>query len=161
MSWCTIESDPGVFSELIKLFGVQDVSVEEIYSLDADEQSAADASYGLILLFKYRQEVDPRPTVDPNTLPHVFFSKQVVQNACATQALLSILMNAEGIKLGDFLTNFKEFAMQVDYESKGLVIGESDNIRTAHNSFARPDPFVQEEDTKKNKYATVSYISRS
>lgn len=114
--WCTIESDPAVFSELVSAIGVENVEVNEIYSLDSSEQRKG-KSYGLIFLFKWRSEVDDRPVLEPSETP-VYFARQIVNNACASQAILSVLLNAENIDLGSTLVDFKSFTNEIDSESR-------------------------------------------
>jgi len=151
--WCTIESDPAVFTELIAAMGVQRVSVDEIYSLD---ESMTNKSYGLIFLFKWRSEVDSRSVTNDASTEEIFFAKQMVQNACATQAILSVLMNTEDIELGDQLSGLKAFTMALDSESRGISIGSCDFIRTAHNSFARAEPFLQDDDEDSKRSSSES-----
>ena len=93
----------------------------------------------------------PQPT-KPETLtdydPELFFANQVINNACATQAILSILMNRSEIELGPELTNLRSFSAGLPSKEKGHAIGNSEVIRVAHNSFTRQDPFVMDEETK-------------
>jgi ubiquitin carboxyl-terminal hydrolase L5 len=158
--WCTIESDPAVFSELVAQIGVKDIEVEEIYSLDSSEQRK-EKSYGLIFLFKWRSEVDNRSVLHPSDSP-VYFARQIVNNACATQAILSVLLNIDGADLGETLNDFKSFTNEIDSESKGIAIGNSDVLREAHNSFARPEPFLHEESRSSSDgaeaYHFIAYV---
>ncbi len=70
----------------------------------------------------------------------------MINNACATQAILSVLLNrANEIKIGRELEDLKAFSMGLPFKERGLTFGNSDSIRNTHNSFARNDPFIIEE----------------
>jgi hypothetical protein len=66
MSWCTIESDPGVFTELISTIGIGGTEVAELWDL---EQVGDVPSYGLIFLFKVARQFVPLATLSLSVLP--------------------------------------------------------------------------------------------
>ena len=104
-----------------------------------------------MFLFKYVKDENPAGTiVQDNRLDQIFFAKQVIQNACATQAILSVLLNVNhsDIQLGETLSDFKEFTQSFDAYNKGLAMSNASQIRTVHNSFSRQTLF--ELDNSKN-----------
>lgn len=158
--WTTIESDPGVFTELCEQIGARGVQLEELYTLD--QLDALPDVYGLIFLFKWVPETVQRDVVlyPPESL---FFAKQVITNACATQAILSILLNlpddCPNVQLGPTLSDLKSFSAGLDPEMKGLTIGNSEVIRQAHNSFHRVSCFEMVQDDTSPKDDAFHFIS--
>ncbi|KAM3175303.1 hypothetical protein ACTXT7_008804 [Hymenolepis weldensis] len=112
-NWCLIESDPGVFNELMTGFGANGLECIEVY--DTQSTELFNDALGLIFLFQWKndQKKDSKSLdfVDDNS---IFFAKQVITNACATQALINM---------------------------KGTALADCEKLRLTHNSFARPQVF--------------------
>ncbi|EAS32058.1 ubiquitin carboxyl-terminal hydrolase 2 [Coccidioides immitis RS] len=159
--WSTIESDEGVFTSLIEDLGVKNVQFEELISLDANTIQSLSPVYGVIFLFKWisgqtRSSDSPQDgTYDPSATENgLFFAAQTIQNACGTQAILSVILNqdnpslsdptAPGIDIGPSLRDFKEFTTGFPPDLRGEALSNSAEIRNAHNTFARASPFVDE-----------------
>lgn len=147
-NWCLIESDPGVFTELIRGFGVTGAQVEELYALDEDSFKQLKPVHGLIFLFKWigNSDIDGELVKDSRA-DNIIFCKQVIENACATQAILSVLLNCNhsDIDIGPKLKELVSFIGCFDPETKGLALSNSDMIREVHNSFARQQVYELDE----------------
>lgn len=157
--WCTIESDPGVFTEVLQGVGCNHVELEELWSLDEVtlmQLQASGSVYGLIFLFKWESQKKVaesssakrrEPLSEDLIPPNLFFAHQTTTNACATQAILSVVLNS-GLtpeQLGPTLSEFQSFTMSFPPQLKGEAIGSSDEIRKSHNAFSRKDAFLAEE----------------
>ncbi|RKU42431.1 hypothetical protein DL546_000513 [Coniochaeta pulveracea] len=157
--WNTIESDAGVFTYLLDNLGVKDVQFEELLSLDPSELATLHPVYGVIFLFKYPTDrpytSSDKPldgVFDHEAADNIFFAAQTIQNACGTQALLSVLLNktdptageAGYVDIGEELKEFRDFTMVLPPEFRGEALSNAERIRDVHNSFARSSPFVDE-----------------
>lgn len=176
----TANSSQGVFTDLLSNLGVKNVQFEELISMDPDMLAQLHPVYGVIFLFKYPTDTPytsaEKPlegTFDHDAANRIFFAAQTIQNACGTQALLSVLMNkqnADGpegrdaghIDIGEPLREFREFTMALPPEFRGEALSNSELIRDVHNSFAKSSPFADETqrssgDTSEDVYHFVAY----
>lgn len=165
--WSTIESDEGVFTSLIEQLGVKNVQFEELVSLEAEAIRSLSPVYGVIFLFKWigsssQDKSKPQDgSFDPNAADEedLFFAAQTIQNACGTQAILSIILNNDQanspatsggdgskakIDIGPSLRDFKDFTTGFPADIRGEALSNSDLIRDTHNTFAKSSPFADE-----------------
>ena len=149
MEWTTIESDPAVFTSLVEQIGVKGVQVEELWDLsNLESLNRRFHLHGLIFLFKYRTDIDATSALAVENVDapeSLFFASQVITNACATQAILGVLLNVETFRnedggskdaegkereqtIGETLTELKQFTADFPPELKGLALSNSEKI---------------------------------
>ncbi len=73
--------------------------------------------HGLIFLYKWKPGEEPQGSiVQDSRLRDIYFAKQVINNACATQAIISVLLNIShtDMELGSVLADFRDFSRAFD-----------------------------------------------
>ncbi|XP_077878633.1 ubiquitin carboxyl-terminal hydrolase isozyme L5 isoform X2 [Ictidomys tridecemlineatus] len=162
-----VSMSPGWLERLLALgraAGCRGAQVEEIWSLEPENFEKLKPVHGLIFLFKWQPGEEPAGSVvQDSRLDTIFFAKQVINNACATQAIVSVLLNCthQDVHLGETLSEFKEFSQSFDAAMKGLALSNSDVIRQVHNSFARQQMFEFDAKTsakEEDAFHFVSYV---
>ncbi|XP_061489978.1 ubiquitin carboxyl-terminal hydrolase isozyme L5 isoform X3 [Rhineura floridana] len=93
--WCLMESDPGVFTELIKGFGCRGAQVEEIWSLEPENFEKLKPVHGLIFLFKWQPGEEPAGSVvQDSRLDTIFFAKQMKGLALSNSEVIRQVHNS-------------------------------------------------------------------
>ncbi len=128
----------------MKTLGVS-LIVDDLYSLDAESLAALQPLHALIFLFKWVPTTSTSASgssggeYDPE-FPG-FFAHQVVNNACATLAVMNVLGNIPDLASGPQLRELLSFASELDPQTRGLAITSSDWLREAHNALSPPNTF--------------------
>lgn len=127
---------------------VRNVQLDELYSIDSDSLRALAPVYAVIFLFKYgtmdlrhaSQRIPLDGEYDKNYQDNgIFFARQTITDACATQAIVNSLLNkSDEIDLGPELGAFRLFVAGFDPEMCGEALSNSEVIRRVHNSFSAP-----------------------
>jgi len=116
--------------------------VDDLYSLDPDSLASLQPLHALIFLFKWVPSIingaasayagQPDPDFPG------FFAHQVVNNACATLAVLNGLGNIPNLRSGPQLAELISFTTGMDPQMRGMVITSADWLREAHNALSPP-----------------------
>ena len=85
-----------------------------------------------------------------------FFAHQVVNNACATLAVLNAVGNIPALAVGPQLREMLDFAAGMDPQMSGTVITSADWLREAHNALSPPSA-ISVDDPSHKKTAEEAY----
>lgn len=159
--FAVIESDPGVFTTLVRTLGVQGLQVVELYGIEPWAFDHLHPIHGLVFCFLWKKDTDVPPKKQPDGLEDgeddstkLWFANQLSDDACASMAILNVLLNVEGVDVGERLREFRNETERMsspvcrafifsfgdlnsDLQMKGLAVSNAHFIRQSHNTLAR------------------------
>jgi len=113
--FAVIESDPGVFTTLVHTLGTQGLQVVELYDIEPWASEHLHPIYGLIFCFLWRKDNEMPLKKKQNGLEDgeddsakLWFANQLSDDACASMAILNVLLNVEEVDVGQRLKEFKD-----------------------------------------------------
>ena len=148
-------------SELLKRLGVPLV-VDDLYSLEAESIAAHQPVRAFIFLFQWVQTQPDSMSGEYDRHFPGFFAHQVVNNACATLAVLNAIGNIPNLEMGSQLKEMMEVSSGMDPQMTGTVITSLDWLREAHNALSPPssisldDPSFKK--TSEEAYHFIVYL---
>ena len=111
--FAVIESDPGVFTTLVRTLGAQGLQVVELYDIEPWASENLHPIYGLVFCFLWRRDNDAPKK--PNGLEEgeddsakLWYANQLSDDACASMAILNVLLNVEEVNVGEKLREFRD-----------------------------------------------------
>ncbi|KAI8066322.1 ubiquitin carboxyl-terminal hydrolase [Gongronella butleri] len=154
LEWLHIDPDPGLLTQLCVHLGIQGVQVEELLSTQRSTLFDLQPVYGIIVFLHHHG----RPSKDDDVSSHdrLYFANQVINDAYAVHALLSIVLNCDDVlDLSQSLIEFKQFTRDFSPVDKGLSLGNSQAIRESQSKVARKNTTSA---TKDQMYHYISYV---
>lgn len=112
--FAVIESDPGVFTTLARTLGVQGLQVVELYDIEPWASDHLHPIYGLVFCFLWKKDTDVLSKKESSGLEDgeddsakLWFANQLSDDACASMAILNVLLNVEEVDIGERLEAFR------------------------------------------------------
>ncbi|KAI3339337.1 ubiquitin carboxyl-terminal hydrolase [Ustulina deusta] len=150
--WVELESEPAFFNAMLQDLDAKALKVQEVFALD--DRALADLPkpvYGFIFLYEWTNE-DESNEARQDCPPNLWFGNQTTANACATVALMNIIMNTHAVEFGAELEEFRDMTKLLPPPHRGHALDTNDFIRAIHNSVARRNDLLSEDLLLKNKF---------
>ena len=109
--WLTALACTGAFTTLLRKLGVRGLEVTELYSVEAFATDHLNP-YGLIFCYLCENGTDvsgdsvASDDLDDPDARAIWFANQLSEDACASQAILNVLLNCRGVDIGAHLREF-------------------------------------------------------